>query len=107
MVGPAYLFHRCLLPPLLRGARRAVRSAPALRPQVLLGALPACCPPLQRRSPQVPGLRAFQHLLTVLRSGMEESSLHPAPAVVILCKEVVCQVRLRCGIAILENPDLT
>ena len=55
----------------------------------------------------MPGLRAFQHLLTVLRSGMEESSLHPAPAVVILCKEVVCQVRLRCGIAILENPDLT
>ena len=84
-----------------------MRSAPALHPQVLLGALPACCPPLQQTSPQEPGLRTFQHLLTVLRSGMEGSSLHPASAVIIPCKEVVCQFRLRCGIAILENPDLT
>ena len=82
MVGPAYLLHHCLLPPVLQGARRALRSAPALHPQVLLGAPPACCPPLQQRSPHVPGLHAFQHLLTLQRSEMEESILHPAQAII-------------------------
>ena len=80
MLGPAYLLHHCVLPPLLQVARRAARSASALHPQVLLGALPACCPLLQRRSPHVPGRHAFQHLLTVLRSGMEEPTLHSARA---------------------------